>query len=379
MKRFIFLFVIVAVVHQTASAQKANRPAAKDSVIHAFIPGISYSSNEGLIIGGLYNRFDYRGGIKPFNNYLEASALASFKGFIEVEGSYEKTRSFGRKIRSEFNIFFRRYLTDNFFGVGNSTSFSQNRWEDGYYYFESISFGVNFLARKPVYSDNDSQLDFLFGAGSEYHIPYVRKEPSYFARFTPNGSDGGWVNYLNAGLIWENRDHEFDPHTGNHIELEFRLSPALISTYGLATARFEYLQYFYLFNFLTVANRFAARHAMGDVPFWELSKLGDSITLRGYPLNRFQGNSFIAYTFELRAWVIKFPDFYKLKFGGQLFTDIGRVFTPQADFGDLFEDYKQTVGFGVAMSVLSPQLIIRGDIGFSEDMNQVYIGVGYAF
>jgi hemolysin activation/secretion protein len=107
--------------------------------------------------------------------------------------------------------------------------------------------------------------------------------------------------------------------------------------------------------------------------------LGNKNTLRGYPLNRFKGNSSLAYTLELRTWLLKFPQFYGLKFGGQLFTDAGRVFTEVDDANDLFKEYHQTVGLGGAMSVFNPDFILRGEIGFSEDVSRIYIGVGYMF
>ncbi len=161
--------------------------------------------------------------------------------------------------------------------------------------------------------------------------------------------------------------------------MEIRFSPDLISSYQLATARVELRQYFQLFNWLTVANRLEARHAQGDVPYWEMSTLGDSYTLRGYPLNRFRGNTSLAYTLELRSWIVKFPRMHNLKFGVQFFTDTGRVFTEQDDLNDLFEGYKQTVGFGGAMSIFNPDFILRGEIGFSEEVSRIYIGVGYLF
>jgi outer membrane protein assembly factor BamA len=180
-------------------------------------------------------------------------------------------------------------------------------------------------------------------------------------------------------MIWENRDSEFDPHRGNRAELDLRVAPELISSYGLMSARLELRQYFYLFNWLTIANRLETRHVTGNVPYWELSMLGGQDNLRGYPLNRFMGNSLLAYTLELRGWFLKFPELENLKFGGHLFTDTGRVFTGSDDLDDLFSGYKQTIGFGGTMSVFHPDLILRGEIGFSEDISRIYIGVGYLF
>lgn len=350
-----------------------------DSVSTSIFPVVSYSSNEGFVGGVLFNRYDYSGNVQPFHSYLESSALVSTKGFMEVVGTYERTRSFNREIRSLYDVFFRRYNTDIFFGIGNNTTFSNSLWEDEYYYFESISVGFDYRMRKAIVDKGRSQLDVQAGLGTQYQIPYVRNEDSSFEQQTPNGSAGGWINYLNAGMIWENRNSEFDPHVGNRAELELRGSPKLLSSYGLASARLELRQYFHLFNFLTIANRLEARHVTGDVPYWELSTLGGSNNLRGYPLNRFMGKSSLAYTLELRGWFLKFPDLENLKFGGHLFTDTGRVFAGSDDYNDLFSGYKQTIGFGGAMSIFHPDLILRGEIGFSEDVSRIYIGVGYLF
>lgn len=373
------LLFVCSMQVSVSPAQMISRQAGADSVSNALVPAFGYSSSEGFIGGVVYNRYDYRGNARPFNNYLESSALISTKGFIKFEAKYEQMKSFGRNIRSMADIYFHRYPLDVFFGIGNNTTYSESRWENGYYYYKSISSGLSYQLRIPVYNDTDSQLDIQAGFGTEYHIPYIKKQESSFARFLPNGHRGGWVNSLNTGLTWENRNSEFDPTEGNRAELELRFAPGLISSYALATARLELRQYFQLFNWLTVANRVEARHGEGDLPYWEMPTLGDSHTLRGYPLNRFKGNSSLAYTLELRGWFFAFPDLYNLKLGGHLFTDTGRVFTDQDTIDDLLHGYKQTFGLGGAMSIFNKDFILRGEIGFSKKVSRVYIGVGYLF
>jgi len=366
-------------IGSSGKAQMVVSQGGQDSVSTALVPAFGYSSNEGFLGGIIFSRYDYRGKQRPFNNLLETSTIATTKGFVEVNARYEQTRTFGREIRSIADIYFYRYTQDQFFGIGNETTFTEQRWENEYYFFRSIGFSLDYRIRKPIFEQGRMQLDLQLGAATEYHIPYISEDQSSFALQTPNGSEGGWVNNLNTGLIWENRDSEFDPHRGNRAELELRAAPKWIADYGLATARLEFRQYFHLFNWLTVANRLEASHATGDTPYWELSTLGDKNTLRGYPLNRFKGNTSLAYTLELRAWLLKFPQLYGLKLGGQLFTDAGRVFTESDDANDLLEGYHQTVGFGGAMSIFNPDFILRGEIGFSEDVSRIYVGVGYMF
>ncbi|NGP89264.1 ShlB/FhaC/HecB family hemolysin secretion/activation protein [Fodinibius halophilus] len=376
---FILTAILICFCSGSAAAQLLGGSVGADSISTALVPAFGYSSNEGFVGGAIFNRYNYKGGIAPFKNYLQSSAIASTKGFVEAEVRYEQSNVFNRDIRSSIEGYFYRYTTDLFFGVGNNTTFTENQWDNDYYFFRSISFGLQYKLRKPVFRDTDSQFDLQAGLSTQYYIPYETQEQSSFTQLAPNGMKGGWVNNLNTGFVWENRDSEFDPTKGNRAELEVRFAPGIISEYSFTTARLELRQYFQLFNWITFANKLEARHAAGDVPFWELSTLGDAYTLRGYPLNRFKGNSSLAYTLELRTWLIEFPELYNLKFGGQLFTDTGRVFTGQDDINDLFEGYKQTIGFGGAMSVFTPDFILRGDIGFSEDVTRIYIGVGYLF
>lgn len=376
---FFFSIVLLLSCSSVSVAQLVGGSVGADSVNNAIVPVVSYSSIEGLVGGAIYNRYDYSGTTRPFKNYLESAALVSTKGFIEVDGRFEQTRTFDRNIRSIWKAHFYRYTTDVYFGIGNDVPFSKAQWENDYYYFRSISLGLSYTLRKPIYSDNDSQLDVKAGFSTSYQIPYIKKQQSSFARQTPPGSEGGWVNTISTGLIWENRDSEFDPHHGNRADLGIRYAPDPVSSYAITSFSAGFRQYFQLFNWLTVANRLQLRHVQGNVPYWEFSTLGNKSTLRGYPLNRFKGNSSVAYTLEVRGWLYEFPDFYRMKLGVHVFTDAGRVFTAKDDAADLFEGYKQTIGFGGAMSIFNPDFILRGEIGFSEEVSRIYIGIGYLF
>lgn len=376
-KRLLFIPVFSLTV-LTVKAQIVPQPAGSDSVRSALIPAAGYSSDVGLMGGILYSRYDYSGNIRPFKNYIKSTAITSTKGFIKVEGLYEQTQTFGRNIRSSYQLFFNRLANNNFFGIGNNTSYNEQLWDNEYYYFESVGLNLDVVFRKPIYKDFDSRFDILAGLGMSYQIPYVRQSNSSFNRIMPNGSEGGFVNYLSAGFVWENRDNEFDPQSGNRAQLKIRFAPKYLSEFAMTSIRLDLRQYFYVFDFLTIANRLETRHAAGNVPYWQLSTLGDDYSLRGYPLNRFQGNSSISYNLELRSWMFTFPE-YALKIGVHVFTDAGRVFTEKDNFSDLFQGYKQTFGFGGALSLFSPDFILRGEMGFSENVRRIYVGIGYTF
>lgn len=350
-----------------------------DSLTSSFFPILGYSSDIGLLGGGVYSRFDYRGDTEPFRTHWQSLAAISTKGFIKVEAQFEQTGSFGTDLRSDLNLFIDRLAYDNYFGVGNRTTYSDQLWENDFYFFESLSIGFTADVRETLYRSGATKFDWLLGLGTEYEIPHTKQQNSLFNQVRPLGFSGGWVNFLKTGLLWENRNNEFDPTRGNRAELSIRYAPSfLLSDYEMAVVNADLRQYVKLFHTITVAGRARVRHATGDVPYWELSALGEDNSLRGYPRNRFLGKSSVEYNLELRTWVLEFPA-YQIKLGGQLFTDVGRVFTAGDDLGDLFEGYKQTFGFGGAISLFNPDVILRGEIGFSDNGSQIYIGAGYMF
>ncbi|MCW9707082.1 hypothetical protein [Fodinibius salsisoli] len=356
-----------------------TKEVAVDSIENTIVPAVSYGSDEGLIGGILYDRKNYKGQINPYKNRLRGKALVSTQGFIEVEAQYEQTQTWNGSIRSIIDLYFHRFTADNYFGIGNATPFSDEGWKNGYYDFQSLGWELSYDGYYPIYQRGNRQLDLQFGAGIEFENPQAKNDSTSFVIYPPNGQKGGWTNYLSAGLIFENRDRPFDSRHGNRTEIRFSYAPSLISDYGLVTAQGQFRQYFQPFSFLTIANMLNIRYVGGDVPYWKMSTLGDDNTLRGYPLNRFQGNASVAYTLELRSWLLTFPQFYNLRLGGHLFTDMGRVFTDEDNFSDTFRNYHQTFGIGGTLSVLQSDFILRGELGFSEDTSRIYIGLGYLF
>lgn len=380
MYKQLFLSVIfVFFCFSSVSGQLLTKEADADSVESTIVPAVSYGSDKGLIGGILYDRKNYKGHIEPYRNRLRGKALASTLGFVEVEANFEQTKTWNSSVRSVIDLHFHRFTADNYFGIGNATPFSDSGWKNGFYDFKSVGWELSYDGYYPLYERGKRQLDLQFGAGIEFENPKAKNDSTSFAIFPPNGYTGGWTNYLSTGLIFENRDRTFDPRHGNRTELKLSYAPELISDYALVTAHGQFRQYFQPFSFLTIANMLNLRYVGGDVPYWKMSTLGDDNTLRGYPLNRFQGNASVAYTLELRSWLLKFPQFYKLRLGGHLFTDVGRVFTDEDNFGDTFRGYHQTFGVGGTLSILESDFILRGELGFSEDTSRIYIGLGYLF
>lgn len=374
-------FLLLLGVSDLSHAQMRTGSVGADSVQSSLFPALAYDSDVGFIFGGLYSRIDYRGNVRPFNNYIKSTAIVSTKGMVSFELEYDQTRSFNSDIRSTYTLYAYRFTHDYFFGIGNSTTYDEDLFDEEYYFYESKKINLAYEGRLPLHVNRRTgqRLDFLFGAGIKYENPSVKKPESRFNLDQPRGIKGGWINSFSGGVLWENRNSEFDPTSGNRFKLKVRLAPEfLFSKYGMTSIEGDFRQYFHLFNWVTIANRLQLHHTTGDVPYWELAALGNNETLRGYPLNRFMGQSSVAYSLEARKWILTFPR-YAIKLGGHVFTDVGRVFTRQDDWSDLTSGYKQTIGVGGAISLFSPDFILRGELGLSEDTPRVYVGIGYTF
>lgn len=381
----ILLVIVILLIH--ANILKAQKSIVNlshvDSVQAGIVPMFAYTSDLGFVFGAMVSRTDYRGNTKPFRSNFQTMLIGSTNGHIELKMKWDHTNTFGSNIRSTITPYLERIYDNNYFGIGNNTKFSLAKWKQNYYQIQTLSFGIRYKGRKPIYQKTGStrQLDWLFLAGSGYEVPYPGSGPKKFKLSPPRGSRGGWINYIGTGLQWENRNNEFIPTHGNKGSIEFNYAPSfLLSDYNIAWYKASFSEYFkfHLIRDIVVAQRVMWYQVLGKAPFWRMAHLGDDETMRGYPYYRFLGKASMIYNLELRTWLFSIPSM-KIRVGGQLFMDMGKIYNNKANYRDFFGHYKKTFGIGGALSVFNKNFFIRGDLGFSPDMARIYAGIGYDF
>jgi outer membrane protein assembly factor BamA len=132
----------------------------------------------------------------------------------------------------------------------------------------------------------------------------------------------------------------------------------------------------------------------GKIPFWSLSEMGGSDTLRGFESHRFVGTRRFMVNAEARYLVTEFDFFHlwHIRIDGVVFGDGGRVFIDEkaltSEWGIPPDDVvikSQTGGFqysfgpGVRIA-LSHVLVARIDVGFSEEnLGLVFLSFGQTF
>ena len=213
------------------------------------------------------------------------------------------------------------------------------------------------------------------------------------------GTDGGWVNYLGLSVVWDNSDSIVRPTRG------WRFIVKAIHTNNLLPGPYEFTRFVgdasYLTAFLEKRLILGMRingewvtGPDGKIPFWELSEMGGSDSLRGFDSHRFVGTARFLVNGEVRYALTEFDFFHlwHIRIDGLLFGDGGRVFIDEKDlsseFGippDNLVIESQTGGFQYsygcgARIALSHVLVARIDVGFSEEnTGLVFLSFGQTF
>ncbi|MFD2533170.1 BamA/TamA family outer membrane protein [Gracilimonas halophila] len=381
------LVLIVAVISLTTSlnAQSTSEPspAVTDSVELALLPALAYNSDWGLVGGGIMSRYSYKNEIKPFHSYFTVFALASTNGLFASSFFFDKPQVFGSDQRLSFSAFVSRFFQNQYYGIGSYNKIDlEPEGNPEYYLYESFTSEIELILRRPIADlNNGSTLDVYGILNTNYRTPLGENDGKLIVQDRPAGIDGAHTISLGSGLIWENRDNEFDPSTGSYANVGFQVANEVIgSGYNYITVEGDLRGYipFHFVRDITFANRLSFIHTYGSLPYWKLADLGGEETMRGYPENRFLDDNVIFLNTELRTWLWEFPE-YNIKLGGTLFADIGRTFSNGAALNNIFNDLKYTLGFGGNSSFFNENFILRGDVGFSEEGYGVYFTAGYMF
>lgn len=347
-----------------------------------FMPSIGYISDLGLIGGLGFNRYHLRDNYQPYYSLFDANLMASTRGFFLIQVRFNRTETLGQPVRSDFDFHGLRQPNTLYFGFGNDSSFDSDLYEEEYYYYESLSFGLSYEGRIPIHNNDDRRFDALLHLGAAYDTPRNVGEDRFLYQQQPRGfEDGGFLNQIGTGLMYESRDSELDPTEGFYSRLDWQIMNSLwLSDYDMQRLNAQFSAHHTVpwLGDLRLAGRIGASQVFGDVPFWKYPSLGGEDTIRGYAIDRFRGDGRLYYNLEMRKWLFDVESIM-LRFGAHVFTDGGRIidFTDNADM--LFTDHKRTYGGGISYQILDSNMMLRIEAGFSDEMWRLYVGTGFMF
>jgi len=349
------------------------------------IPGVEFISDLSYLPDQAYHFYGFNGYESVFN-----------KDWMDNESADYKSAMFYRIQRNQF-----RFKSD-FLG---KLSGDHLKWTAG---FAFQNFGIS--------SVNIDKLN----KGRKDELPSVTEEPGLFELYRDslgvipeNEADGGWVNTVRAGLVWDSRDNRPNPMKGIWTEAGVEISPKFLGNdWGFSKFYITHRQYFTLVeNDLSLVYRVGYQATLsGEVPFFYQSQfltyrltgassegLGGLSTLRGVLKNRVVGDAFVIGNVELRWKPIHFTFLNKESYLGlNLFYDIGRstkgIALPdnlqskfnsemsEYNFNDFFnpgaEAFHHCAGISI-MPVWGQNFVVAIDIG--KSFNEQDGNIGFAF
>jgi len=381
----VFLSILVFLLLLTSGSLIAQvLPASEpeelsDNVNWSVLPAVAYTSDYGLFGMGIFTRINYGEDVSPYLSNMRIDLSASTRSKYEGMFMYERTSLLGSPIRHRTLFKLMREPSSPYFGIGNNTTFDSSDYGNGIFFYHRNELLFDLSLRKNLVRLSESTiLDGVIRFNVSQRSLKSRGSDTVYEQQNPFGAEGGWVNKIGAGLISDSRDSEFFPTRGYRYEIGVNLSDGLLgSDFSFAEYFTDFRHYLSPVNNVVIAHRAALRHTSGEVPFWQLPILGNERGLRGYALDRFIGDSSVLQMLELRTWLFSFLDDH-IKLGSHAFWDSGRVFS-EFDSNGFFENWNHTYGFGGTISALSPDLILRFEIAFSDENSRFYAGMGYIF
>lgn len=385
-KALLFCLMLPVVAAGNLSAQvippdtgESEEPDIRVGSEYSLLPIAGYTSDLGLFGGGLIQRIGYGNNIRPFLSNLIADFTISTKGNIDFDLYYEHTRTLGSDVRSLIEFTGQKIRQGYYFGIGNNTQFSDQQFENNFFLFENRELAIYYQARKQIASFGDYGVFDLTGSVDvSYLNGLTRGETSRFGEDSPLGIGKSWSNKGGFGFIADSRNSEFSPTQGIRYEASFEVSSSVFgSDYTYSDLKLDLRHYLEVFDGIVLANKLNVESIHGNAPFWDLSIIGGNEGLRGYHLDRFRGDHSILHLLELRTWLFSVWN-DEIQVGSQLFWDSGRVFS-EHDSDSLFNNWKHSYGGGIIFTIFSPDLMLRSDVGFSEETFRLYFGAGYVF
>lgn len=336
------------------------------------LPAVTFDSDLGFQYGALVEFFNYGDG-STYPDYFDHT-YTEISHFTKGSGIYRFMYESNHLIKGVHLTSDLSYLPDqanHFYGFNGYESVFNKQWMDEtdadyrtrmFYRMERNQFRFKNDFQGKLSGDhikwsggfafqnfevNSVDIDKL-NKGKDVKLPSVTDEPGLYEIYQAlniidaNEADGGWVNTIKAGLMWDSRDNRPNPMKGLWTEVGVEVAPKFLGNdWGFSKLFITHRQYFTIIeNDLSFVYRLGYQATIsGDVPFFYQSQvitsmltgatnegLGGSSTLRGVLRNRVIGDAFFLGNAELR-WKPVYFKFLKQDcyLGLNLFYDFGRV------------------------------------------------------
>lgn len=331
------------------------------------VPYGSYSKETNWLVGlSKYNAFTIRHGDKT-DTITQPSSLSLF-GYYTGNDQYkivlESNLMFNKNRGLWRTAFIYTYFPLDYFGVGNNTSFDDERTLNT----ANFQFRTEYLFKTYKKWFIGPSYDYL----NFYEVslaPGSSALPSDSIYLTNNvGKQSG----IGVKVLMEGRDNRLNAKKGFYVESNFQIfDEAIGSQFNYTLFHADVRNYFSPNPKLTIATQVQTQYISGKVPVQSLSFLGGDYTLRGIYRGRYRDNVSFDMQTELR-----FPVFWII--GATVFGGIGQV-APEYQQMQMNE-FHLAYGAGLRLKVDSENDVnLRFDVGHSKDQTLIIVNFSEAF
>ncbi len=262
----------------------------------------------------------------------------------------------------DFTFDYDKWLRNNYFGIGNNSSFAQRKE----------------YTREPMQFSLAVSRGFTHQLVGQLTLTYESIRNSNFETgnslaVIPSSINSGTSRYASADLSarYDTRNSFINPSGGIVLQGEAEYSPDWSpgnTSFTRFAAWFQY--YTVLFYPTTVfAFRLGVQQIEGsNLPVQVYSSIGGTNTLRGYPQDRYLDKADALANTELR-----FPIFWRI--GGVVGLDAGKVW-PSLTAMDIRRWATNPVA---GLRLYMDNFVVRADLGFGHDGTGFYFNFGHMF
>lgn len=424
-----------------AAAKKKERPPKgppkPDRIEVGALPAISYDSDLGLGFGLIASVARFAPKFTPYRWRLELLLSANAKRapgkgvevpFHDDYLNMDFPGLAGDRLRITARVGFRKFANTGYYGFGNG-SVAEEPWigidpetdlmayqaARRYHRYDRIYPHLLFNARIKLWDrstpEQRRRIEALVGVNGDYNLirPYpgskLEEDIALAKEDTPDGrtlahllqgTDPHLRLTLNAGALFDTRDHEYTPTKGTFTELSVRAAPGVQLGLRYVGVTLNSAWYKSLVgDYLSLAFRGVADVIAGDAPFYELARFGALMprdgpgggwSLRGVPRQRYAGKIKLIQNFEVRSLFWRFS-IRKSRFavGAVAFLDAARIWADwrRTEIGGQGVDggtFK--VGTGAGLRVRwGETFLVRFDGAYSptDKTSGFYVDVGHVF
>lgn len=385
------------------------------------LPTFGYESDLGFGVGAYGNLARLDPGWRPYRLRVSAQVffhlLPAPSGGLQVpfQNHYlliDAPGLLGGRLRLNVDLRFRREAIAGYYGLGNA-SVDERPWD----LFDEETQRPQWIAARRFH-----QYDRTYPALRVTARATVR---SHLQVFSAVGLTGSWTRLYpgskleqdisdearaevsdlivglaphalidgTVGVLWDNRDDEFEPTRGGLHDVSVRGGGGIGERFGyvgLALVSRGYLSMWR--GLVTIAARGRVDLLLGAPPLYELSAAGGlqsdrwatggGTSLRGVPLQRYHGKIKLVVNTEARVGLARFRFLRQpTRISALGFVDLGRFFadwTPRPELDGRRLGVKVGLGGGLRIRFGST-LVVRADVGVSADGWGGYLDVDQVF